>query len=383
MNNVSGLEACRVCSGKDTECRDHILGMPVHMWPVASKGPHKSLNLELHLCKDCGHAQLQSMTSELVGTFYEAGVFVEDNSAGHASRLSALKNIYGNDCLRGVSVLDIGGGNNPFVGLLPEAQRWVSDIVVTDVARAASDHVIEGDFPSANIADNSFDLITAFHTMEHFPEPALAVEKMAACLKQDGLVLIEVPNFEIYTRALPHYALFLQHQSYFHRQSLIRLMARFGLELDHMIREDIVLLAVFKKTGNTSFDSFGAYDFACRVVALRQKAIKYTSDMLQEQLKNVSRPMIYGAGGSTSTLLTVLPWLREKIVAVFDRSPEKHGKYIPGTDVRVAPPENIEQESGDALIFLASDLCELMSDTVSVKCVDAGKILSTSCDAIN
>ncbi|WP_297116452.1 class I SAM-dependent methyltransferase [Thalassospira sp.] len=316
------------------------------------------------------------MAPELVETFYEAGVFVEDNSGGNATRLRSFNERYGDRFLAGAAVLDIGGGSNPFVGLLPDADRWVSDIVITDAAKEASDHVVEGDFPSAEIESNKFDLITAFHTLEHFPDPARAVKKMSECLKDDGLVLVEVPNFEIYTRNLPHYALFLQHQSYFHRQSLLKLMARFGLELDHMIREDMVILATFRKTGNIACDSSGASSYALSIVEARKAAMNYVDQILHEKLKGYNNPMIYGAGGSTSTFLAVVPWLRGRLVAAFDRDIEKQGKYLPTTRLRVQDPAGIDKAIGDVLIFLSSEVCVAMQRHISINYIDAGAIFS-------
>ena len=45
-------------------------------------------------------------------------------------------------------------------------------------------------FPSQN-----FDIITMWHSLEHTPNPHMALKRAKSWLKQDGILAIDVPNY--------------------------------------------------------------------------------------------------------------------------------------------------------------------------------------------
>ena len=46
--------------------------------------------------------------------------------------------------------------------------------------------------------DRLFDLVSIFHVLEHVRQPQLALAKMSSWLKDDGWLVVEVPNIESY-----------------------------------------------------------------------------------------------------------------------------------------------------------------------------------------
>jgi len=61
-------------------------------------------------------------------------------------------------------------------------------------ARAVTPDVFEGDPVDAPFAPGRFDLVTAFHVIEHLPEPLMALRRMVEWLAPGGLMIVEVPN---------------------------------------------------------------------------------------------------------------------------------------------------------------------------------------------
>ena len=61
-------------------------------------------------------------------------------------------------------------------------------------ARKITPRVFVGDPVDAPFAAGSFDVITAFHVVEHLPEPRRALERMLDWLAPGGLLVVEVPN---------------------------------------------------------------------------------------------------------------------------------------------------------------------------------------------
>ncbi len=374
-----GLTRCRVCRASGGRQVGQVPAVPISLWPTEAP-PHSAFDLELFVCEACGHLQLQTMTPELVSRFYADGSFVEDNSEGHDDRLQAFRSRFGADAMAGCTVLDIGGGNNPFVGRIDDAkERWISDIAVSEAAAAQADRTVAGDFADADLPDAAFDVVTLFHTLEHFAEPDRAVERLARVVRPGRLVLIEVPNAEGFTRTIPHYAVFHQHQSYFHPAALDGLMARFGFDREHLFREDVVLLAAYRRRSETTaMPVKGDPATGVAIGDLRRRIIDSVDATFRESLGSVGRVAIYGAGGSTTMFLTLLPWLRERVIGVFDRDTGKQGRFVPGTAVRVGSPDQVDACHADVVIYLSRRLFELLARDYTTPAIDAGAILEAA-----
>jgi SAM-dependent methyltransferase len=61
-------------------------------------------------------------------------------------------------------------------------------------ARRFSIRVHAGDLLEAPFAPGEFDCVTAFHVLEHVPDPIRAVRRMLEWLAPGGLLVLEVPN---------------------------------------------------------------------------------------------------------------------------------------------------------------------------------------------
>ena len=99
------------------------------------------------------------------------------------------------------SILDIGCGGGNF---LKDMQKEGWDIYgcdlspyICDVARktTGSKNIYSGDVLSLNLAENFFDVITLWHVLEHLTKPKETLIKISKLLKDDGMLIIESPDF--------------------------------------------------------------------------------------------------------------------------------------------------------------------------------------------
>lgn len=113
---------------------------------------------------------------------------------------------------RGKKVLDIACGSGYGANILAEAgaaQVIAVDISSEAVAAAQKKYSRDnlaykiGDAEEIKEADESFDLIVSFETIEHLKNPEKYLAELARVLKKDGLALISTPNIEIFGQKNP------------------------------------------------------------------------------------------------------------------------------------------------------------------------------------
>ena len=370
------LSHCRVCGRSETRLHSISRDLPIHVWPLKTAYPHGhySADAALFVCESCGHWQLQDLDQDFIAKLYDEGSFLEDETVLKQNRLAHITRALGSTFFSGKKILDVGGGNNPFVGLIPGSENWIADIDPNEAARHTAHGLISGRFEQATVPRAYFDAILSFHSMEHFGRPAAIVEKMDEALAADGSIIIEVPNFPRIIDSLPYYAVFHQHLSLFTLATLDTLMGRGGFARTHTQRNDEVILATYKRHRTVT-----AWPASPELQELgdRLRSILAGIDRLMRRFHLASRNRIgfYGAGGGASLFLANYPWLRERIGWCFDRDTRKQGRYLPGTAVRISRPEDINSAGIETLFFLSTPVLNAVAPGVHARCVDLSAIV--------
>ena len=108
--------------------------------------------------------------------------------------------------VHGGRALDFGCGAGAYLLML---QKLGWDVVGFDIAKIQSKYlgvhdvpVLSGSLDIADLKDNSFDLVTLWHSLEHTHQPLSVLKKMHNLLKRGGLICVEVPNNESCSRYL-------------------------------------------------------------------------------------------------------------------------------------------------------------------------------------
>lgn len=86
--------------------------------------------------------------------------------------------------------------------------------------------------------EKKFDLITMWHILEHVEMPEEYIRRVYELLDDDGVLLIEVPNFSSWTRVLTgRYWLSLDlrhHLNFFNRFSLVSLLKKYNFKIENV-----------------------------------------------------------------------------------------------------------------------------------------------------
>lgn len=145
-----------------------------------------------------------------LGRYYESEDYIShtDNKrslfekAYHFVKNIALKNklnlINGEQSHKG-RILDIGAGTGDFL-LTAKIDGW--ETVGVEPSDRAKNIAIQKGISFVNeigaLENNSFDVITMWHVLEHVPNLELQIQELKRLLKPTGTLIVAVPNFKSY-----------------------------------------------------------------------------------------------------------------------------------------------------------------------------------------
>lgn len=155
-------------------------------------------NLEVFQCVKCGLIFLSSF-EHIDDSFYEnslmhgGAINVKDweieTSWDDERRFNYLRK-----ALENKDVLDFGCGNG---GFMMRARNCAALVEGVEVERRLEAHFRKKKlkvYKNLDEINNKYDIITAFHVIEHIKDPVNLLRKLATLLKENGLIIVEVPN---------------------------------------------------------------------------------------------------------------------------------------------------------------------------------------------
>ncbi len=197
------ISSCPVCNSP--EIKTYIEGEDY----FASK---EAFNIEK--CQSCGFLFTQNFPAEeYIGSYYESPDYISHsdsqkgliNSLYHKVRSYMLKSkarLIEEQTPRKGSLLDIGAGTGYFANEMKKRAWDVSAIEKNSQARQfiKDKWGIEAkdDETLSNLPGNSFDVITLWHVLEHLEHLNEVMEKLYSILKEDGILIIALPNSASY-----------------------------------------------------------------------------------------------------------------------------------------------------------------------------------------
>jgi 2-polyprenyl-3-methyl-5-hydroxy-6-metoxy-1,4-benzoquinol methylase len=168
----------------------------------------------------------------------------------------------------GSRVLDVGCGRGLFLRMLRERGYRVhgTELSAATAAQAYDDVPVEpGEMFEGQFPDDSFDLVSIWHVLEHLPRPRHALEICHRALAPGGRLLLAVPNFgslqsqaggaEWFHLDLP------RHIFHFTPETLAHLLESSGYEIERM------------RTGQWEMDPFGWVQTLLNRAGLRRNGL--------------------------------------------------------------------------------------------------------------
>jgi 2-polyprenyl-3-methyl-5-hydroxy-6-metoxy-1,4-benzoquinol methylase len=197
----------------------------------------------LHIleCRRCGLVTLSSHAHIAPEHYAQSGMhgddiptidaWLKDSAIDDERRFELLKPYLVNR-----SVLDFGCGAG---GFLDRARSTAS--AVMGIERERRIQVFWGNrlrvVADIDEVHDEFDLVTAFHVVEHLQDPRATVNKLGSLLKRDGRLVIEVPSSDdalltLYgSKPFRQFSYWSQHLFLFNANTLSRLVLEAGMRV--------------------------------------------------------------------------------------------------------------------------------------------------------
>lgn len=230
------------------------------------------------------------------------------------------------------------------------------------------------------------DLILGNNVLAQVPDLNDFVGGLKILLGPRGVVTIEFPHLLKTIDGNQFDQVYHEHFSYFSLYSTERIFAAHGLPIfdveelpthggsiriyaghaeDMSKRPTERLTALRAREADAGVNTLGYYaNFESRVRETKRKLLEFLIDA-----KRAGKTVVgYGAPGKGNTLLNYCGIRTDFLDFTVDKSPHKHGKFLPGTHIPIFPPDRLAAARPDYVLILPWNLkTEIMDQLKSIR----------------
>lgn len=355
---------CRVCGG---DFFSEVLAKFENMPKAAQLLPtndnleaDKGICFSVCQCSKCGLVQLDSEPVIYYREVIRAAAFSKEM---RKFRLRQFLEIIGKYGLQGKRILEVGCGHGEYLSLLAEC--GVETVGLEYQGVGVEDCLAKGLKVEQGFLDKNMQLlksapyaaVMAFNFLEHLPDPNAFLQGIYCNLCDEGIAVIEVPNFDmilknkLYTEFIP------DHLFYFTQDSLKLALQINGFEVIEVqsIWQDYILSAIVRKRTKLQMP-----DLTECIINLKNEINAYLGSF------GVRRVAVWGAGHQALTVMA-LAEMEGKIAYVVDSAPFKQNCFTPATHIPIVAPTWLEKEPVDAIIVMAASYSDEVAASIRKK----------------
>ena len=351
MNNLTKLTKCRVCNNnffkKPLLIYKNLPKAAQFLPDKESLSQDEGINLEICQCSKCGLVQLNNSPVDYFREVVRATAYSRDMKIFRNNQFSEFIDKYS---LNNKKIFEYGCGKGEYLILIKETGVDVSgmeySIKSVKKCKDIGLNVFHGSIesPKQKLDYGPFDGFFIMSYLEHLPNPNTVLSGISYNLNDDGIGLIEVPNFDMILKNNLYSEFIIDHIFYFTKETLSQTLSLNGFQLleCNSIWQDYILSAVVKKRKPLNLSKFNSF-----------------KDIIHTQIKNyiekfaTKKVAIWGAGHQAFTVIA-LAELGGKIRYVIDSAPFKQGKYTPATKIPIVSPNTLNEDPVEAVIVMAA-----------------------------
>jgi hypothetical protein len=346
---------CPICLKPANESIYQLDSIPVTSASVFSTAenakavPRGSLNLSV--CYNCGLVFNKSFSSSLaeVGATYESSQAASAHFNAYARSLASEWVEKYNLC--GKKVIEVGAARGEFLQELLRAgvahATGFDPLTSGQPAGECRNLELIPRFFDQSTLDAEGDALVCRHTLEHIPEVGAFLKLVAswAAKRPDRVVLFEVPASERIFSEFAFWDIYYEHCNYFTKRSLWTAFASAGFDVKTVrfsYNDQYLLLEA-----TIGKQPFGAKALApgdpSESIANFEKptkqSIRHTRSLLS-RLK-ADGPVIFWQAASKTVGFLSAVGTDAGIQHAIDLNPHRHHNYLPGSGVKIIPPDAI------------------------------------------
>jgi hypothetical protein len=394
--NERGYSNCRCCT---SEHLVSVLDLGIQPLPseygLTPDAVMDSFPLELRVCSNCGLGQLAEyvLPERIFHSSYpylsSASSTFLDHAKKYALKMKSELSLSTNDLVIEVASND-GYLLREFSNLGVQVLGVEPASNVAGISRALGIETIAnffGEEVAGQIVSNGFKprLIVANNVFAHVPDMNDFMRGLSTLCNDDTIITIENPSFvTLLTKGLFD-TIYHEHYSYLSAHSVRAIASTCGLRLIKVEtipthggsnrywlartgKIDQTVNSILAEEANSGLFSASTWkDFAERSKLIISK----TKDWLLDLNKRGNIIVGYGAAHKGNTFLNSIGEASRVLQYVVDASPEKHGKYLPGSQIPVLSPMELDKGSPSDILILPWNLANEISALVRKLCPTA------------
>lgn len=331
---VTEKNECRLCGGKVVKVFE------LEPTPIANdykEQPDEDAErypLELMQCVDCDHVQQHYVISGLFNDYkYTTPQTVATYLEPVAKRLRQMNP----DAKR---VLEIGCNNGVFLDVLKKEDFWVIGVdPATSHPNGIREHFTEAMSRGFQV---KFDLVVANNVFAHIDDLQDVFRGISNVLTENGAIVFEVQYLIDLLRNGEFDMIYHEHLDYHHLKPLARFLTKMGFvmtEWEHIRTHGGSMRITARRHGREVWlpDEDINFDRLRAIVGLTKKRLR--------ELADEKAPLVaFGATAKATTLIHNCG-IADKIEYCVDSTPQKQGRYIPGTNIRILPVSELRNQT--------------------------------------
>jgi hypothetical protein len=250
-----------------------------------------------------------------------------------------------------------------------------------NVARAAENRGVPTlvEFFGAELAERLVgerghaDLVLGNNVLAQVPDLNDFVAGVAILLAPSGTATFEFPHLARLLEGLQYDTIYHEHFGYFSLTTIQRIFAAHGLrvvDVEELASHGGSLRVYAERAENGSGPAPAVAELVSREEGEGlleperyrrfardvEESKRALLDMLIELRRAGKHVVGYGAPGKGNTLLNYCGIRTDLLAYTVDRNPYKHGRFTPGTQIPIEPPERIAETRPDAIVILPWNL---------------------------
>jgi dTDP-4-dehydrorhamnose reductase/ubiquinone/menaquinone biosynthesis C-methylase UbiE len=336
--------------------------------------------LQVLFCEECSLSQLSVVIDpEKMFSYYTYRSSVNTGYVHHcrkmAKELSSKYNLNENSFM-----VDIAGNDGTLLKQFKEeiGLKVLNIDPATNLTAIAESLGIDSlaNFWSSEIAEKvkseigKADLITATNVFAHVDDVTDFIKAASILLKENGVLAIEFPYIVDFIEGYEFDTVYFEHLSYFSVRPLIKLADKLNMRVIAVEKQNIhggsVRVSVTHKHNSLIVEN-SVLEFEELEKSLGYSSIqKYNqwsntiNDIVQEfalkllELKKEGKKIAaFAASAKGNTLLNTIGANTDLIRFIADETPEKIGKYSPGTGIPIVNKQSIMKDQPDYIVILS------------------------------